>query len=52
VVDAIAQGWLVELHTTLPEMPRALSIVLHRAKQLGSAAQSFLQHCAGSVPAR
>lgn len=52
VVDAIAQGWLVELHTTLPEMPRALSIVLHRAKQLGSAAQSFLQHCAGSASAR
>lgn len=45
VRDAVAQGWLVELQTTLPEMHRSLSIVLHRAKQLGSAAQGFLQHC-------
>lgn len=45
VADAIASGWLVELRTPLPEMRRALSIVVHRAKQLGGASQAFLEHC-------
>jgi DNA-binding transcriptional LysR family regulator len=45
VRDAVAQGWLVELGTTFPEMQRSLSIVLHRARRLGSAAQQFLEHC-------
>lgn len=45
VREAIAEGWLVELSTTLPEMQRTLSIVLHRSKKLGVAAQGFLQHC-------
>lgn len=45
VQDAIAEGWLVELSTTLPQMQRTLSIVLHRSKKLGAAAEDFLQHC-------
>ncbi len=47
VEEAIAEGWLVELDTTLPPMHRTLSIVLHRAKKLGGAASGFLHHCAG-----
>ena len=43
--EAIAEGWLVELATTLPPMQRTLSIVLHRAKKLGAAAEGFLRHC-------
>lgn len=42
----MAEGWLVELATTLPPMQRTLSIVLHRAKKLGAAAEAFLRHCA------
>lgn len=45
VADAVASGWLVELRTPLPELRRALSIVVHRAKQLGGASQAFLAHC-------
>ena len=45
VNDAIAEGWLVELATTLPPMRRTLSIVLHRARKLGTAAEGFLRHC-------
>lgn len=45
VADAIARGWLVELETPLPPMRRALSVVVHRAKQLGSASRAFLEHC-------
>ncbi len=45
VQEAIAEGWLVELATTLPPMQRTLSIVMHRAKKLGAAAAGFLRHC-------
>lgn len=45
VRDAVQQGWLAELSTTLPAMQRPLSIVLHRAKRLGAAAEGFLKHC-------
>jgi DNA-binding transcriptional LysR family regulator len=45
VNDAIASGWLVELGTALPPMRRTLSVVVHRAKQLGSASRAFLEHC-------
>jgi DNA-binding transcriptional LysR family regulator len=45
VSDAIASGWLVELGTALPPMRRTLSVVVHRAKQLGSASRAFLEHC-------
>jgi DNA-binding transcriptional LysR family regulator len=46
--DALAQGWLVQVATSLPPMSRTLSIVRHRAKKLGSAAEDFLQHCFGA----
>jgi DNA-binding transcriptional LysR family regulator len=45
VQEAIAEGWLVEVATTLPPMHRTLSIVSHRAKKLGGAAAGFLHHC-------
>ncbi len=45
VQEAIAEGWLSELRTTLPPMQRTLSIVLHRSKRLGSTADGFLRHC-------
>lgn len=45
VKEAIAEGWLVELTTTLPDMHRTLSIALHRSRKLGAAAEGFLRHC-------
>lgn len=45
VKEALAQGWLVEVATTLPPMHRTLSIALHRAKKLGIGAEGFLRHC-------
>ncbi len=45
VKEAIAQGWLAEVATTLPPMQRTLSTVLHRAKKLGTGAEGFVQHC-------
>lgn len=49
VQDAIRQGWLVEVKTSLPEMHRTLSIAVHRSKPLGSVAQVFLRHCMESA---
>lgn len=45
VAEKLAQGNLVELSGTLPPMRRALSIVVHRTKRLGSAAEAFMRHC-------
>lgn len=45
VADAVANGWLVELRTPLPAMRRTLSVVVHRAKELGSVSRAFLAHC-------
>jgi DNA-binding transcriptional LysR family regulator len=45
VRDAVEQGWLVQLDTVLPVFERTLSIVRHRAKNPGSAAEGFLRHC-------
>lgn len=45
VEHAVREGWLVELATTLPAMERTLSIVRHRAKKLGIAAEGFMRHC-------
>jgi DNA-binding transcriptional LysR family regulator len=47
VAEAISEGWLVELATTLPPMHRTLSIVKHRGRKLGAAAEGFLRHCVG-----
>ncbi|WP_374669453.1 LysR family transcriptional regulator [Ramlibacter sp.] len=51
VKEAIAQGWLVEVATTLPPMQRTLSIVRHRAKKLGTGAEGFVRHCT-ALPAQ
>ena len=48
VRDAIAQGWLAELATSLPPLRRTLSVVVHRSKQLGTAAAGFVRHCFGA----
>jgi DNA-binding transcriptional LysR family regulator len=45
VRDAVAQGWLAQLGTTFPIFDRTLSIVRHRSKKLGSAAEGFMRHC-------
>jgi DNA-binding transcriptional LysR family regulator len=45
VREAVDQGWLIELATALPSIQRSLSIVRHRAKKLGAAADGFLRHC-------
>lgn len=45
VRDAVQQGWLIQLGTSFPVMERTLSIVRHRAKRLGSAADGFLKFC-------
>lgn len=50
VRDAVAEGWLAELATTLPSMQRTLAIALHRAKKLGAAAEGFLRHCLDGPP--
>jgi len=33
------------LASTLPDMQRTLSIVLHRDKKLGASAEGFVRHC-------
>lgn len=45
VRDAIKQGWLAQLPTTFATHERTLSVVRHRSKKLGSAAEGFLKHC-------
>jgi DNA-binding transcriptional LysR family regulator len=45
VRDAVQQGWLVQIGTSFPVLDRTLSIVRHRAKKLGSAAEAFMKHC-------
>lgn len=45
VRDAIQQGWLVQLPTTFAAVDRTLSVVRHRSKKLGTAAEGFLRHC-------
>lgn len=45
VRDAVNQGWLVQLGTTFPIIDRTLSIVRHRSKKLGVAAEGFLAYC-------
>ncbi len=45
VADAIRDGWLREVKTSLPAMKRSLALVTHKTKHLGSAAQDFVRHC-------
>jgi DNA-binding transcriptional LysR family regulator len=45
VSEALDQGWLVELRTSLPTMRRSLATVVHSTKELGSVARDFLRHC-------
>lgn len=45
VRDAIQQGWLAQLPTTFAPVERTLSVVRHRSKKLGTAAEGFMQYC-------
>ena len=45
VQDAIKQGWLAQLQTTFATVDRTLSIVRHRSKKLGTAAEGFIKYC-------
>jgi len=47
VRDAVQHGWLVQLDTNFPVTDRTLSLVHHRSKKLGVAAEGFLAHCIG-----
>jgi len=49
VAEAIDHGSLIALKSSLPPMRRTFSIVAHRGKPLGSAAQDFLRHCTAHV---
>jgi DNA-binding transcriptional LysR family regulator len=52
VADALADGSLVELKTTLPKNSRALSIVQHRERRPGRALQGFIDFCLAASPGR
>ncbi len=45
VAEAIDAGLLVRLHTPLPAMRRALTIVTHRDRRPGQLLAAFLGHC-------
>jgi DNA-binding transcriptional LysR family regulator len=45
VAGALAEGWLVEVATRLPRAARALSIVVHRERRVGRAAEAFIASC-------
>lgn len=45
VAEAFAGGWLVEVRTSLPKTPRALSIVVPRERPPGRVAESFVLAC-------
>jgi len=45
VAHALREGWLLELRTALPPIQRTLSVVVPKAKRLGSAAQDFVRDC-------
>ena len=45
VAEAFADGWLTEVRTSLPQAPRALSIVVPRERPPGPVAEAFVQAC-------
>ncbi|MGE0313851.1 MAG: LysR family transcriptional regulator [Lautropia sp.] len=45
VAQALAEGTLVEVRTTLPDERRILSVVVHRNKRLGRTTAAFAAHC-------
>ena len=45
VADAVADGRLAAVRTTLPRASRELAIVVHRERRLGPNAQAFVEHC-------
>lgn len=45
VAEALTEGRLAEVRTSLPRAPRALSILVHRERRLGPAAEAFAAHC-------
>lgn len=45
VAEAFAGGWLTEVRTSLPQAPRALSIVVPRERPPGAVAEAFVQAC-------
>lgn len=52
VAEALARGTLVELKSRLPREVRALSMVVHRQRRVGSSAQAFIDACMASPPTR
>lgn len=50
VAEALVRGTLVELRSKLPREVRALSMVVHRQRHMGSSAQAFIEHCLMQAP--
>ena len=50
VTQELALGTLVEVRTGLPRSTRQLSLVLHRDRRLGRAAEDFVRHCLRTAP--
>jgi DNA-binding transcriptional LysR family regulator len=48
VADALADGRLVRLRTSLPPARRRLAIVMHKDKRVGRGAEDFLSFCAAA----
>ncbi|WP_199873152.1 LysR family transcriptional regulator [Ideonella sp. A 288] len=51
VVEALADGSLLELRTRLPVARRRLAMVVRRDKRLGRATEDFIGHCVAMAPA-
>jgi DNA-binding transcriptional LysR family regulator len=49
VAEAFDGGWLREVRTSLPKVPRALSIVVPRERPPGRVAETFVQACLASA---
>ena len=50
VAEALAEGKLAAVRTSLPRAARALAVVVHRERRLGPAAEAFVEHAFAASP--
>jgi DNA-binding transcriptional LysR family regulator len=50
VAEALAEGKLAAVKTTLPRAARTLAVVVHRERRLGPAAEAFVEHAFAASP--
>ena len=50
VAEALAEGKLAAVRTSLPRAARALAVVVHRERRLGPAAEAFVEHAFAAGP--